>query len=51
MEETDENMGYENSKREKENMMDEVSLDELLAELEEGEVEEELYEAKKEEKE
>ena len=51
MEETDENMGYENSKMEKENMMDEVSLDELLAELEEGEVEEELYEAKKEEKE
>ena len=51
MEETDENMGYENSKIEKENMMDEVSLDELLAELEEGEVEEELYEAKKKKKE
>jgi hypothetical protein len=50
MEETDENMEYENQGM-KDEMMDEVSLDELLAELEEGEVEEELYEAKKEEKE
>jgi len=50
MEETDENMEYENQGM-KDKMMDEVSLDELLAELEEGEVEEELYEAKKEEKE
>jgi len=50
MEETDENMEYENQEM-KDEMMDEVSLDELLAELEEGEVEEELYEAKKKEKE
>jgi len=49
MEDTDENMGYENQKMKKDEMMDEVSLDELLAELEEGE--EELYEAKKKEKE
>jgi hypothetical protein len=52
MEETDENMEYENQDMiKKDEMMDEVSLDELLAELEEGEVEEELYEAKKKEKE
>ena len=51
MEETDEEMmTYENHGMEKKEM-DEVSLDELLAELEESEVEEELYEAKKEEKE
>jgi len=51
MEETDENMEYENQEMKKDEMMDEVSLDELLAELEEGEVEKELYEAKKEKKE
>jgi hypothetical protein len=52
MEETEEEMmTYENQEMEEKKEMDEVSLDELLAELEEGEVEEELYEAKKEEKE
>jgi hypothetical protein len=52
MEETEEEMmTYENHGMEEKEEMDEVSLDELLAELEDSEVEEELYEAKKEEKE